>query len=249
MSLHNRLSEDFETRAWTPRPRDGKPRRWLAIGDPQTSFQDGARIRVGRELPRRARAGSEVHGRPGWPGGGSYRVRRGSSADPHAGDRASRLQLLHHAATRARPIAAPLGSMQLAFAGHRGETPVLLTHAGVTASQVIELSVDETPECLAHALNERLRAAVDRARPAWAGGELAALDLEPLHFGGARAAGFSTIERRASCPRRDRTLRAGGRRRAGRPRRAMKPFGPAMAQKTRVLDSKGMSDELRAARD
>ena len=42
---HDRLSNDFEARAWQPRPPDGKARRrWFAMGDPQTTFACVLRI-------------------------------------------------------------------------------------------------------------------------------------------------------------------------------------------------------------
>ncbi len=76
------------------------------------------------------------------------------------------------------------GRMRLACLGHHGGRPALLTHAGITDAQVTELGVAPEAAALALALEARLRAAVARVRGAWERGELAALDLEPLHFAG-----------------------------------------------------------------
>lgn len=50
-TLDRRLSDEFLTHAWQPRPADGKRgRRWFAIGDPQTTFANVLRILHGHEL-------------------------------------------------------------------------------------------------------------------------------------------------------------------------------------------------------
>jgi hypothetical protein len=39
-AFHAPLSDDFDARTWQPKPADGKAgRRWLAMGDPQTTFE------------------------------------------------------------------------------------------------------------------------------------------------------------------------------------------------------------------
>jgi hypothetical protein len=76
------------------------------------------------------------------------------------------------------------GRVRLACLGHHHGKPVLLTHASVTNAQVKELGVEPRAEALALALEARLRTAVAAVRGAWERGELAALDLEPLHFAG-----------------------------------------------------------------
>ena len=76
------------------------------------------------------------------------------------------------------------GRMRLACLGHHAGTPALLTHAGVTSTQVKELGVAPRAEAVVDALEARLGEAVARVRSAWEHGELAALNLEPLHFAG-----------------------------------------------------------------
>ncbi|HSO39907.1 MAG TPA: hypothetical protein VLT33_45580 [Labilithrix sp.] len=76
------------------------------------------------------------------------------------------------------------GRMRLACVGVHAGKPVLLTHAGVTNAEVKELGVEPTAEALAVALETRLREAVAGVRGAWEHGQLAALDLRPLHFAG-----------------------------------------------------------------
>jgi hypothetical protein len=79
------------------------------------------------------------------------------------------------------------GRMRLACTGRlEGGRTALLTHAGVTCAEVDELGVPTRAEAIAEALEARLAAAVARVRAPWERGELAALDLEPLHFAGQR---------------------------------------------------------------
>ena len=88
------------------------------------------------------------------------------------------------------------GRMRLACLGQHAGKPVLLTHAGVSNAEVKLLGITPAATHATHAthapgaaalvdaLEAHLHAAVDRVRPAWTRGELAALDLEPLHFAG-----------------------------------------------------------------
>ncbi len=74
--------------------------------------------------------------------------------------------------------------MRLACLGAHAGKPVLLTHAGVTNTEVKELGVEPCAEALAVALDQRLREAVGHVRSPWERGQHAALDLRPLHFAG-----------------------------------------------------------------
>ena len=76
--------------------------------------------------------------------------------------------------------------MRLACLGYHAGKPALLTHAGITDAQVEELGVEPHAAALVDALEARLHEAVARVRGAWERDELAALDLEPLHFAGRR---------------------------------------------------------------
>lgn len=76
------------------------------------------------------------------------------------------------------------GRFRLATTAHREGTEMLVTHAGVTNREVEILGVTASPSSIARALEERLRAAVDRVRAKWQAGETAALDLSPLHAAG-----------------------------------------------------------------
>jgi hypothetical protein len=63
----------------------------------------------------------------------------------------------------------------------------LFVHAGVTTRELSLLGIphERDPARIARALNTWLDDRVDRVADAWRRGEPAALDLEPLHFGGA----------------------------------------------------------------
>lgn len=82
------------------------------------------------------------------------------------------------------------GRLRIACLGRHAGTPVLITHAGVTEREVKLLGLDPLAEpradLLVEALEDRLRDAVTRVRAAWERKELAALDLEPLHFAAQR---------------------------------------------------------------
>ena len=64
--------------------------------------------------------------------------------------------------------------------------PALLTHAGVTNRELALLGIEfaAEPGLIASALSQFFADAIDRVRPAWSRGELAALSLAPLHVTG-----------------------------------------------------------------
>jgi hypothetical protein len=69
-------------------------------------------------------------------------------------------------------------------------TPVLVTHAGVTARELALLQLDApaTPAQIAGALQRAFRRALDAVEPAWRSGQHARLDLAPLHLAGRNGA-------------------------------------------------------------
>jgi hypothetical protein len=91
------------------------------------------------------------------------------------------------------------GRVRLACLGKHGGKPVLLTHASVTDVQVEQLGVAPDAAEIVDALEAHLRGAVARVRGAWERGELAALDLAPLHVpGGGGREGGGLLYHRAS---------------------------------------------------
>ena len=78
------------------------------------------------------------------------------------------------------------GRMRLAATATTAGTPVLLTHAGVTARELALLDVADARDAatLAAALEGHLRAAVAAVAPAWRAGLTAALPLAPVHVAG-----------------------------------------------------------------
>lgn len=75
----------------------------------------------------------------------------------------------------------------LAAATSLGESPALLVHAGLSTRELDILGIpsERDPLGIARALNRWLEDAVARVAKAWQHGELAALELEPLHVAGA----------------------------------------------------------------
>ncbi len=78
------------------------------------------------------------------------------------------------------------GRFSLAVVGQLFDRDVLFTHAAVTQRELgmlgSELSIDA--QAIANALEKLLADAVAKVRPAWERGELAALDLAPVHVAG-----------------------------------------------------------------
>lgn len=74
--------------------------------------------------------------------------------------------------------------MHLAWVGTHGGEDILFTHASVSQREVDLLGAAATPAAIASALQARLHDAVAKVRGAWQRGELAALDLSPLHYQG-----------------------------------------------------------------
>lgn len=62
----------------------------------------------------------------------------------------------------------------------------LLTHAGITNRELemLDIGYASEPDLIAKALSRFFAEAIDRVRPAWEAGELAALSLAPLHVTG-----------------------------------------------------------------
>jgi len=256
---HERLSEDFQARAWQPRAPDGKTRRrWLAMGDPQTTFEKVLGILRGQDLlddkgSLREDVGLvsigdhfdfQIHDKRPLASAGrdSTNILRWLAEHPpdqvvillgnHDTARVMELafesdesfaaaralaaacmaekppaektrefvatyprlatpELVHRDyssfAVDQRTLVQQLllaGRMRLACLGHHAGKPALLTHAGITDAQVEELGVEPRAATLVDALEKRLHEAVARVRKAWERDELAALDLEPLHFAG-----------------------------------------------------------------
>jgi hypothetical protein len=92
--------------------------------------------------------------------------------------------------------------MRLACAARLADgTPVLLTHAGVLAEQLVTLGLEPAAaaETIAAALDAHLDRAVESVAEAWRAGAIAALDLAPLHVAGnARHEGGGLLYHRPS---------------------------------------------------
>jgi hypothetical protein len=84
-------------------------------------------------------------------------------------------------------------------------TPLLLTHAGVVMTQLVQLGLrdERSPTTIASALNARLAAAVAEIADAWRTREPTPLSLEPLHVQGAHGQeGGGLLYQRPSDPER-----------------------------------------------
>jgi hypothetical protein len=257
--LHERLSDDFQARAWKPRPSDGKTRsRWLAIGDPQTTSKRFLAVLEGHGLLDANGSLREEIGLVSIGDHFDFSSHDGKSLADTGRDGADILRWLaehppdqvvillgnHDTArvmelafesdesfTAARELALECkaevppgdktrefvkrypriptpevayrdnstfavyqrklvqqlllaGRVRLACLGHHDGKPVLLTHASITNEQITQLGVEPDAAAIVEALDAHLQGAVARVRGAWERDELAALDLEPLHFAG-----------------------------------------------------------------
>ena len=213
-------------------------------GQSRHGARDGARLRVRRELRGRACARRRMHGREA-ARGEDPRVRRDLSAHRDAGGRASRLLRVRGRPARARAAAAPRGAAcALRASGSTQGKPVLLTHAGVTNAEVEGARRRAARRRARRCARERACAeAVARVRGAWERGELAALDLEPLHFAGhSGREGGGLLYHRASP--------GGGRDRQRRARRApeVSSARPAARARPGAADTAGTTSASRTSR-
>jgi hypothetical protein len=116
----------------------------------------------------------------------------------------------------------------------------LLTHAGVTQRELAMLGIEfaSEPSLIATTLEQFFADAIDRVRPAWTKGELAALSLAPLHVTGSdgEEGGASSITARPT-PRHRRSTFAGPRVASVRAASIRASYRPASRRSSGIRDT------------